>query len=214
MFWKTIPLVALCTVPMLFALTPQKRVSEKKQATFEEQIANANKAWAAKSYGTASRALEDALEITRKHHREAVMAAMPVPPSPWVLVPNKDADKDAAAVNAMFGGGANMIPVEVEYKHEETGDRLNLSVMVKSPMIQTYSMMLTNPAFIEKGAELIEYNEDKGLLKTTKRQVELNVVLDGESLLTGKVRGDHTGDFMLEVVNQAAVDRIKAAIQN
>ena len=213
MLWKTVPILALVSVPVLFAITPQKRVSEKKQATYEEQVASANKAWAEKNFGTATRALEGALEITRKHHREAVKASLPVPPKPWTLVPNKDSDKDAAAVNAMFGGGANMLPIEMEYKHAETGDRLTFSVMVKSPMIQTYSMMLTNPAFVEKGAELIEYDEDKALLKTTKRQVELNVVLDGESLFTGKVRGDHTGDFMLGVVNQEAVNRVKAAIK-
>ncbi len=213
MYWKTLSLTAVACVPVLFALAPQKRASEKKQPTFEENITAANQAWEAKQYGTCTRSLEEALNLSRKHHREAVKAAMPVPPKPWTLVGNKNSDRDAAALNAMFGGGANMVPVEVEYKNAETNERLTLSIMIKTPMIQQYSMMFTNPAFLEKGSELIEYTADKGVLKSQGRNTELDLVLDGESLLQAKIRAEKKGDFLLEVVNQAAVDKLKAAIK-
>lgn len=213
MYWKTLSLVAIASVPVLFALTPQKRASEKKQPTYTELVGEANKAWEAKHYGTCASSLEEALSIARKHHREAVQAALPVPPQPWTLVENKNSDRDAAALSAMFGGGTSMVPVEVEYKNPETNDRLTISIMIKTPMIQQYSMMFTNPAFLEKGSELIEYTADKGVLKAQGRSTELNVVLDGESLLQAQIRAEKQGDFLLEVVNQAAVDKLKAALK-
>ena len=213
MYWKTLPLVALACAPVLFALTPQKRASEKKQPTYEERVASANKAWAAKHYGTCASELQEALNLARKHHRTAVKAAMPVPPAPWTLVENKNEDRDAATLNAMFGGGANMVPLEMEYKNPETNERMTLSVMIKTPMIQQYSMMFTNPAFLDKDSELIEYTSDKGVLKNQGRRTELDVVLDGESLFSAKIRSEKKGDFLLEVVNQAAVDKVKAAIK-
>jgi len=195
---------------MLFALAPQKRASQEKVVTFEERMTAANKAWAETRFGGCTEELKAALALVQANHREVILAAMPPAPAGWTVLTPKKTDEGGAAMAAMLGMGSGMLPVSLDYKNE-SGQRMSINVLINSPMIQMMTMAFSNPAYLEEGSELIEYKDDKGLLKTGKGKAELQVVLDSKHLLTCEAR-DQSAEWILAVMSQENIDKLKTAI--
>lgn len=207
-----IPVAALCAAPLLIATAPQKRASEKKVASFEEHIQEASRAWSAQQFGSVTRSLSAALTQAKAMHRELLLAALPNPGDDWELVkPRKSAQNDAALAK-MLGASSALVPLERQYKHSTSGTVLKYHLSPDSPMVPMMGIAM-NPAMMEEGLELIEYNSDKAVLKNKGSVSELTVILDSKHLLQATVRNQDP-DFLLDVISQAAVDQIKLAINH
>ena len=90
---------------------------------------------------------------------------------------------------------------------------VNVTVTADSPMVQMFSMALRNPALMDKDSELIEYNQDKAILKKTSngRSRELTIILAGKHLVVVNFQGEDE-DLLFSMFDQAFVDRLKAAL--
>ncbi|MEZ6004950.1 MAG: hypothetical protein R3F17_07180 [Planctomycetota bacterium] len=212
MFRNKALVIGLCVAPALLAFAPQKRASEKKALTFQENLAAAKTAFEGEKFGTTLRLLNDAVAETRKKHRAAILAAMPAAPAGWTKEVQEESDSGQdAAVLAMLGGG--MIPIEQNYTKEDSGATLSVQVTVDQPMVQMITMAF-NPAFLEEGQELIEYNGgDKALLRSADGRAEMQLVVSNKHLIQVDV-SEGNGDFVLSVLDQAALDKLKGAIEN
>ncbi len=212
---RSLSLMLTCAViggPLLFALAPQKRVTDKEVVPFETRLSNAQRSWDAKHYGTGARELKDALKQVQAKHMEVIRAAMPTPGVGWEKIERKKGRQDDAAMAQMFGMGGGGGNVVEEYKHAEGGERLKITVTMDAPMVSMMAMAM-NPAMMEEGSELIEYDKDKATLKNKNKRSELTLILDDKHMIQAEVRNLDDKDFLLGIFDQAAVDKIRTAIE-
>ena len=87
-----------------------------------------------------------------------------------------------------------------------------VTVTADSPLIAMFSMMIGNPAMIPAGSELIKYGRHNAILETRKNDqgFKLQIVIDS-SLIDVDARG-LTDEQLLRMFDQAAVDRVAAAL--
>ena len=187
-------------------------MTDKEVVPFETRLSNAQRSWDAKHYGTGARELKDALKQVQAKHMEVIRAAMPTPGVGWEKIERKKGRQDDAAMAQMFGMGGGGGNVVEEYKHAEGGERLKITVTMDAPMVSMMAMAM-NPAMMEEGSELIEYDKDKATLKNKNKRSELTLILDDKHMIQAEVRNLDDKDFLLGIFDQAAVDKIRTAIE-
>ena len=208
----------LCAAPVLFAMVPQKRVSqtdeEKKPITFEQRMQSANKAYAGKNFGVCEEELVEALLLTRERYVQEIMACMPPAPAGWVKVEPKVRPKqelDARLKMVQIAGLANFAPVEQSYTEEATRNTIQIRVVVNQPALAVLEMKFANEAMRAPGEEVVEYKSDKAILKSQPTSAQLQILIEGKHAVDASVRG-FDGDFLLEVLDQGALDKLKGAM--
>lgn len=182
----------------------QERAKKKEAKDFPGLLISARAAWDAGQYGKASAALTEASKLVRKKHRAGLLEAMSAAPAGWKFVPSKQDD------SAMMILGMANLPIEGRFEGPAK-ERLDLSLMVNSPMVQMMSMAFTNPAMLGKDAEVITYGKHKAVLKKNGNdRYELTILIGGD-LLQAKSR-NMTDDAVLAICNQAMVNKLEAAL--
>ncbi len=137
--------------------------------------------------GKLSQAMEElnfALAQMRQKKAEALVATFPEPPAGWVA--DKPSSESAGA--GFLGGG---VRASQTYRQKNGQGRATIEMITDSPLIQSMATLLSNPMFLQGGAQgkLVRVNGQKGLLKErSPKQASLQILVDKQILLTIKVR--------------------------
>jgi hypothetical protein len=87
---------------------------------------------------------------------------------------------------------------------------IGVTITADSPLVQMFSMWINNPSLLEPGSELIKYGANNAVLKKQGDALQL-LILIGSDICDVNVRG-RNDEFLLKVFDQAAVDRLAAAL--
>lgn len=204
--------LALLLVGSVLIAAPQKRMAQKKPADFPTLISEAGSAWNEGKYGTCMNHLQEALKLVNIKRTEAILAALPTAPQGW------KADADKAVEDMQSNPFANMMSaignvITRTYRQESGRGRIQVTVTADSPLVSMFQMWIANPAMLEKGAELIEYNEDKAVLKAQSGGLNLQILISGKHIVEVQA-GTLTEDELFRMFSQETVDKIKAALSN
>jgi hypothetical protein len=204
-------LVATVVVGSLFlASAAQERVKPKGPADFAATLERAGKAWSEGSYGRCLEELNTCLELAFQKRSEAIRAALPAAPEGWT-VPATDARNSAQAnpfAAAMAGTIGNV--VEHEYRQTSGGATAHVTVTADSSLVPMLAMMFGNAA-LDPESEEIKYGTHRALLKKQGERLILQILVSEAHVV--EVRLSTTNeDFLFSLFDQAAVDRLAAAL--
>lgn len=204
--------IGLCVAPLLVVAAPQERQKQKTATDVPTLLQQAGKAWEAKQYGVCSKSLRSALELISRERAKAIRAALPNPPEGFEKVAPSDADEAApnAYAAAMAIGVGSMI--DQEYRDTKGGSSVNVQIAADSPLVQMMSMWIANPSILDKNSELVKYGAHNAVLQKDGDRWNL-MILVGQDLITANVEG-RSDEFLLKMFDQAAVDKIAAALAN
>lgn len=150
------------------------------EAEINEAIAAATKHYKAGELSQAIAQLDYASTLIRQEKGEQVKNAFPAAPSGWQA---EDANSEIAGA-AMFGGG--ITASRVYYNDQQ---RIEMQLMMDSPMLQAFSMMLSNPSMIAmSGGKLIKVQGIQAVQKIDGDQLEIQFVTSAGAMIT--VNGD------------------------
>ena len=150
------------------------------EAEINEAIAAATKHYKAGELSQAIAQLDYASTLIRQEKGEPVKNAFPAAPSGWQA---EDANSEIAGA-AMFGGG--ITASRVYYNDQQ---RIEMQLMMDSPMLQAFSMMLSNPSMIAmSGGKLIKVQGIQAVQKIDGDQLEIQFVTSAGAMIT--VNGD------------------------
>ena len=208
---RRIALALVSSIAILAVVaTPQKRAQQKTPADFGQTLEAARASWESGDYGTCMGHLREAISLVTIKRTEAILAALPPAPEGYEIAPDKTVDQLRA--NQMMGALATLAGniVSRDYRGPH---RMKVTVTADSPMIQMLNMWISNPAMLDANSELIEYGDHRAVLKKTSggKQRELMIVLHGKHVAQVDYANDDE-DFLFEVWNQAAIDRLAAAL--
>lgn len=147
-----------------------------------EAMQAAGKHYKAGELSQAIAQLDYASTLIRQEKGELVKKAFPPPPAGWDA---EDAEADVAGA-AMFGGG---ISASRTYYNDE--QRIEMQLMMDSPMLQAFSMMLSNPSMIAmSGGKLTKIQGIQAVQKIEDDAMELQFVTPTGAMIT--LNGDNT----------------------
>ena len=91
----------------------------------------------------------------------------------------------------------------------DNGQRMEVQVMGNSPLVAMFGLAVQNPAMLGKDQEVVRYGSHTALLKANPngKGAELQILIGGKHTVTVQLRGE-SDEFLLKVMDQAAVDRI------
>ena len=120
--------------------------------------------------------LDYASTLIRQEKGEQVKQAFPAAPSGWEA---EDAEAEVAGA-AMFGGG---ISASRSYYNDE--QRIEMQLMMDSPMLQAFSMMLSNPSMIAmSGGKITKVQGIQAVQKIEDCEMELQFVTASGAMVT------------------------------
>lgn len=120
--------------------------------------------------------LDYASTLIRQEKGEQVKQAFPAAPSGWEA---EDAEAEVAGA-AMFGGG---ISASRSYYNDE--QRIEMQLMMDSPMLQAFSMMLSNPSMIAmSGGKITKVQGIQAVQKVEDGEMELQFVTASGAMVT------------------------------
>lgn len=165
------------------------------EAEINEAISAASKHYAAGELSLAIAQLDYASTLMRQEKGEQVKQAFPPAPAGWQA---EDAEAEVAAA-AMFGGG---ISASRHYYNDE--QRIEMQLMMDSPMLQAFSMMLSNPSMIAmSGGKLTKIQGIQAVQKLDGDQLEIQFLSPSGAMVS--LNGDKAAQStMLALAN--AVD--------
>ena len=136
--------------------------------------------------------LDYASTLMRQEKGEQVKQVFPAAPSGWQA---EDAESDVAGA-AMFGGG---ISASRQYYNDE--QRFEIQLMMDSPMLQAFSMMLSNPSMIAmSGGKLIKIQGIQAVQKLDGDKLEIQFLAPSGAMIT--LNGDSSAQStMLALAN-------------
>lgn len=136
--------------------------------------------------------LDYAGTLMRQQKGEQVKQAFPPPPAGWQA---EEADSEVAAA-AMFGGG-----ISASRNYYNDAHRIEMQLMMDSPMLQAFSMMLSNPSMIAmSGGKLTKIQGIQAVQKLDGDSLELQFMTPGGAMIT--LNGDKAAQStMLQLAN-------------
>ncbi|MDP5149460.1 hypothetical protein [Rheinheimera baltica] len=147
----------------------------------DEAIESATKHYKAGELSQAIAQLDYASTLIRQEKGEQVKNAFPPAPSGWQA---EDASSEVAGA-AMFGGG---ITASRNYYNDD--HRIEIQLMMDSPMLQAFSMMLSNPSMIAmSGGKLIKIQGIQAVQKVDGDNLEIQLLSPTGAMIT--LRGDN-----------------------
>jgi len=143
----------------------------------EDSIKEALKFYENGEYQEAVESLNYASQLIQQKKGKGLESFLPKPLSGWTA---QDASSQAAGT-AMFGGG-----VTAERKYSKGSSSISVKLMTDSPLVQTMSMMFSNPMFTTSdGGKLERIGQQKAVVKhdsKTKRG-EIKIVVANRILV-------------------------------
>jgi hypothetical protein len=207
MLKTTLTLAAVITLATLLPSAAQERVKPKKAASVPEILAQATSAFGEARYGAC---LREATGLVAVERAKVIRASLPAAPKGMEKVDEQGStDTDAANpfAAALLGGIGSV--VTQEYRGEER--QVSVTVTADSPLVQMFSMWVTNPALLEKGSELVKYGAYSAVLKTEpNKELELMILID-KTVVDVKSSG-LSDDELLAFIDQKAVDALAAVL--
>ena len=142
----------------------------------DEAITAATKHYKAGELSQAIAQLDYASTLIRQEKGEQVKLAFPAAPAGWQA---EDAEAEVAGA-AMFGGG---ISASRNYYNDE--QRIEMQLMMDSPMLQAFSMMLSNPSMIAmSGGKITKVQGIQAVQKIEDGEMELQFVTANGAMVT------------------------------
>ncbi len=202
---RSLPVLAVLATLVLCSATFQKRVKTAGPADFPGILKEISATWNAGEYGACLAHLKKANGLVLEKRSEAIRAALPAAPAGWKLEPaKKNAGGDAMA--AAFAGAIGNV-TQVRYSQEGGRGTVNISLMSDSPMVQMFNMWAANPAMLGEGAELIEYEAHRAVLKKESSGLNLSILIHKKHMCEIKVRGMEE-DALFAMFDQSVVDKL------
>ena len=168
----------------LFCASLQVAASESE---IKDAISAATKHYQAGELSQAIAQLDYASTLIRQEKGEQVKLAFPAAPSGWQA---EDAESDVAGA-AMFGGGINASRTYYNDEH-----RIEIQLMMDSPMLQAFSMMLSNPSMIAmSGGKLTKIQGLQAVQKLEGEQLEIQFLTSAGAMIT--LTGDNAAQSTL-----------------
>lgn len=124
----------------------------------------------------ASSQLDYASALIRQQRAGEVVGVFPEPLPGW------QADEPASESGGMMlGGGINAS----RYYYKEDSARLEIELVLDSPLLQSVMAMLTNPSMIAmSGGKLVKVQGHNAMLSTESGEPELTVIVNGNAMFT------------------------------
>lgn len=209
---NTFPLavIGLCVAPFFVASARQERQKPKQSADVPALLQQAGKAWEVKQFGGCSKALNQALERVARERAKAVRAEFPNAPEGFEKVVVKESEDEVAQAFTTSMALAGMI--EQTYRESNGEASVDVSVGFDSPMVEMFSLWSMHPAALEAGSKFVKYDPHSAVLRKEGSGWQL-LLLIGQDLCTATVQGRNE-EFLLKMFDQAAVDRLAAALAN
>jgi len=162
------------------------------EAEINEAISAASKHYKAGELSQAIAQLDYASTLIRQEKGELVKQAFPPAPAGWRA---EDAQSEVAAA-AMFGGG-----ITASRNYYNDNQSIEMQLMMDSPMLQAFSMMLSNPSMIAmSGGKLVKIQGLQAVQKLEGDRLELQFVTPAGAMVT--VSGDNAAQStMLALAN-------------
>ncbi|MEL4424844.1 hypothetical protein AAEH84_03495 [Shewanella indica] len=124
----------------------------------------------------ASSQLDYASALIRQQRAGEVVGVFPEPLPGW------QADEPASESGGMMlGGGINAS----RHYYKEDSARLEIELVLDSPLLQSVMAMLTNPSMIAmSGGKLVKVQGHNAMLSTESGEPELTVIVNGNAMFT------------------------------
>ncbi|CAM3861809.1 hypothetical protein [Rheinheimera salexigens] len=153
----------------------------------DDAIAAATKHYKAGEYSQAAAQLDYASTLIRQEKGEQVKTFFPDAPTGWQA---EDAESSVAGA-AMFGGG-----ISASRAYYNADYRIEIDLMMDSPMLQAFSMMLSNPSMIAmSGGKLTKIQGIQAVQKVDGKQLEIQFVTPTGAMVT--LSGDNAAQSTL-----------------
>lgn len=154
--------------------------------------------------------LDFAAAQLREKKGEAMQAILPEAPAGWKA--NK-AETESAGTG-MLGGG---IQVSRKYQQDGGQGRIAMKIVTDSPLLQSLSMMMSNPMFMQGGrnGKLIRLAGYKGILKSNSDdRATLQVIVASKALVEVEVSHAAGADELAkEMFKKSNLDKLQEMIQ-
>ena len=203
-------LIALALVAALPLGLAQERVKKKGAADFAAVHQSLGESWKAGQYGKSVDLARELLAIANTKRSAVVMAAMPAAPEGWTVESEEQSAQENAMAAAIAAGMGTTI--QRRYSNESGEGSLELTVTADSPLAQMVQMWLTNPQMLGEDAELVKYGTSQAVLRKDGDSWNLQMLID-DDLVEATLYGQ-SDDFLLGFLDQAAVDKLAAALRS
>jgi hypothetical protein len=151
-------------------------------------------------------ALNFAMAQMRQKKAESLTAVFPEPPKGWK---GEKAVSESAGAGLMGGG----ISASRKYKQDGSKGYAKVEIMTDSPLIQSMAMLLSNPMFLQGGAngKLILLQGEKAILKDPgKGKAELQMLINNKILIKVEARRvDNAGEIVQELAKKLDLKKLK-----
>jgi len=203
-------------IPLMFVLLivaptiTQQREKKKGPPEFKPEIEAALKAFDAKKYGACAAHLKRANLALTVLRRDMVLAAFPDLGPDFKIKDEKQHEE--VLDNPMAAMMPAMLAGTIERTYTSGNRRLNVKLMLDSPMAKTFVGMLG--MMRDKDTEVITYNGSKATLKTRgSNRYEFKMILNNAHYMEADSRG-LSDDELLKIFSQEAIDKIAKAVND
>ena len=141
-----------------------------------DAIDEAVASYKAGDFSNAAAQLDYAASLVREQKAGAVLAVFSDPLDGWTA---EEAESNSAA--GMFMGGG----ITASRRYSKGDARVEVSLVMDSPMLQSVTMMLSNPAMMSMtGGKLVRVQGNKGMMQAEDERFTLNFVVNNNALFT------------------------------
>ncbi len=172
-----------------------------------DQITAGLEAYKEQDYKTALEELKFVTAQIQQLNQDEMQKLLPQPLEGWTEKEGNNRDNQVAM--SMMGGGTTM-----KKEFQRGKERVTVSVLANSPMMQMMTMMMKNPAMMagQKNTKPYRYKKAKGMIKKDKKKTEISLVLAGQILVqvTGKKLEDEA--VLKQYLEQLDFAKLKDAL--
>lgn len=203
--------LALAALSHLQPAAPQKRMTPK-ETNFKTVMTAAQGAWDKGQYGRCLEQLREAMSHVIKKRAMAILAALPTAPEGYSI--KEETDLDAMQKNPIAASMGSALGSTLARTYlREDGSRVRVSVVADSPLVKMVSMWLSNPAMLEKGSELISYNEHNAVLKTRGKNLNMQILISEAHICEVQANG-LSEEELFALFDQKTVDALAKALDH
>lgn len=167
---------ALPPLRLLLVLAVSASIARADDVT--DSLKAAVDSYQAGNYSEALQSIEFAATVIRQKKSEAIAAILPAAPTGWTA---GDAESDSASA-AMFGG---MVSAKRSYSRGDS--TISIQVQSDSPLLQTYGMMLSNPAMLAGSGSKLETLKGQRIAvsyRADNKSGDIKAVIDGRYVVS------------------------------
>jgi len=191
----------------LLAGFAQERSKPKTPATVPEILTRAGTSFGEGRFSACLSDIREATALVAAERAKLIRAALPAAPKGM----EKSVPDDSAAVGGFAAAFASTIGTIVNQDYTSDSKSIGVVVTIDSPMGPVFGMMISNPAMLEPGSELIKYGAYKGVLKNSgEGNHELQIMIDSTMVQVNS--SGLSDDELLAFMDQKAVDALVAAL--